>query len=556
MLLKRIISVVILVLIAIVVVGCDFNDTIETNDNENNLTITYDKPKQTLSVGESFTLNRYIGLEQVYYESSDDKVVVIKTRFGYAAGVGYALITARNNKTNKIVETFLVEVISNKPTAIRLVNYKDLDVGSSYYLGISYTPTGTSGNIIYSSSDESIATVDKNGKVTGIESGFVRIKAELEDSSDVFDEVIIYVKNHSYSNDEIANIEESSTKTIDVSTLYDVFEPIIKKAQSYVVGVKSYAKTGAKVSTLSDASGVIFERYCVLKDGSTVLDDGNVKEFVTYKYYVITCKHIIDGATDVEVTYGDKTVSGEVISFDTKIDLGVISFIDNQYFPVATFADSNTVETGEFVLTVGNNYGSDYFDSITLGVVSYYSRYVSTDTDNDGTNDWDALYIQHDAAIGEGSSGGPLVNMKGEVIGINSIKISSAKIDNMGFAIPSNLTIELCNQLKEGIVPARPVFKISVLTVRDIIKNEYLLELYPIPEGFNYGIYIAEVDSGGVGEQCGMKAGDIIVEFDGKKITYSYELRAAMGSIIIGSNEEINVVVYRNGEYITLKAVF
>ena len=207
MLLKRIISVVILVLIAIVVVGCDFNDTIETNDNENIFTITYDKPKQTLSVGESFTLNRYIGLEQVYYESSDDKVVVIKTRFGYAAGVGYALITARNNKTNKIVETFLVEVISNKPTAIRLVNYKDLDVGSSYYLGISYTPTGTSGNIIYSSSDESIATVDKNGKVTGIESGFVRIKAELEDSSDVFDEVIIYVKNHSYSNDEIANIE-------------------------------------------------------------------------------------------------------------------------------------------------------------------------------------------------------------------------------------------------------------------------------------------------------------------------------------------------------------
>ena len=126
----------------------------------------------------------------------------------------------------------------------------------------------------------------------------------------------------------------------------------------------------------------------------------------------------------------------------------------------------------------------------------------------------------------------------------------------MGFAIPSNLTVELCSQLSQGIVPERPVFKISVLTVVDILKNEYLMNDYPIPEGITYGIYIAEVDKGGVGDKCGMKPGDIIVEFDGKKITYSYELRAAMGEVIIGSGEEINVVVYRNGEYITLKAVF
>ena len=553
---KKIASIILLLLVFLFVVSCDVDPATPQDDKTNSNDISYIKRSETVKVGDSFTLSRYIDLKQVYYESSDSSIITIESRFGYAVSVGYALITAKSVRNNEVVSSFIIEVVDNKPEKITITNYKDISIDEKLYLGVSITPVDAKTNIKWISSDDAIATIDQNGAVTGISSGFVRITCYEETCQNVFDEVIIYVKENIDKKDDFINEYENVIVNIDLSNLSDVFEPIIKKARSYTIGVNSYASVGRRTSSLASASGIIFERYCVLKDGTTVLDDGTINDFVSYKYNVITCKHIINGASSVEVYYDNAVIEAEVISFDTKIDLGVISFIDTRYFPVATFADSSKVETGEFVLAVGNSYGKDYYGSVTMGIVSYYSRYVSTDTDNDGTNDWDALYIQHDAAIGDGSSGGPLVNMKGEVIGINSEKISSAKIDNMGFAIPSNLTLELCNQLKDGIVPVRPIFKISVLTVRDILNNDYILSQYPIPEGITYGIYIAEVDPGGVGDACGMMPGDIIVEFDGKRIAYSYELRAAMGEVIIGSNEEINVVVYRDGEYITLKAVF
>lgn len=555
---KRALGFFVLIIITFSIFGCDYQNKKEQQQepSPNSEIITYQKASQTLTVGETFTLNRYINLTAVNYESSNEDVVKITSRFGYALSVGYALITAKSTKTGEVVSSFLVNVVENKPSSISITNYRDVEIGESISLGCSIVPTNAQSDLVWKSSDEAVATINNNGYLTGIASGFTRITVYDKRDETINDEVIIYVKQNKVETGGINNEYQNVKIEIDLSTVKDVFIPVINKARSYTIGVKSYKALGSRLVTLASASGVIFERYCILKDGSLVLDDGNIKDFVRYRYNVITCKHIIDGASSVEIYCDETTIEAEIISFDTKIDLGIITFEDTRFFPVASFADSDNVETGEFVIAVGNSYGEDYYGSSTLGIVSSYSRYVSTDTDGDGTNDWDSLYIQHDAAIGDGSSGGPLINMKGEIIGINSEKILNAKIDNMCFAIPSNLTLELCNQLKEGIVPARPIFKISVLTVRDIINNDYLLELYPIPSGITYGIYIAEVDKGGVGDACGMQPGDIIVEFDGKKITYSYELRAAMGQVIIGSNEEINVVVYRNGEYITLKAVF
>ena len=461
------------------------------------------------------------------------------------------------SKKNEVVAEYLITVKDYELELIEISGNNTLNIGETTLLTASIKPSNDNAKVIWASSDEAIATIDSNGLLKAMSHGFVKIFAKVEGFDDIQGEVLVYVKEGTYSlDDEINNEEENISKQIDLSNLNNMFEPIIMKAKTFVVGINSYRRTMGGTSLYASASGVIYKRYCLLSDGSEVLDDGAIRNFVGYKYYVITCKHVIDKANTVQVYYDDDTYDATIIAYDKKIDLGVITFTTDRYFAMAEFADSSEVVTGEFTIAFGSSYGEEYYNSATFGVVSYYSRYVSTDTDNDGTNDWDSLYIQHDCAIGDGSSGGPLLNMKGQVIGINSKKISNAKIDNMGFAIPSNLTVELCNQLAQGIVPERPVFKISVLTVVDILKNDYLLETYPIPEGITYGIYIAEVDKGGVGEACGMKPGDIIVEFDGKKITYSYELRAAMGEVIIGSGEEINVVVYRDGEYITLKAVF
>ena len=554
---KKVLKIIIMLVLCFSLFGCDFMNDGEDIEEIKDISVTYSNIEQEIVIGDTFYFGRYIGVTPVYYESNNEDIVKITSRYAVGISKGIALITARSYRDDKVVDTFLIRVVENKPSSISISDYKDIEAGESYKLDVDITPIGTGANVIFESSDESVATISSSGIITGVSKGFVRIKAYVENYENIYDEVVIYVKaNHLLTGEEIINQYQDATKTIDVSTLNNVFEPIIKRACSYTIGVNSYVKSYRGMTTLTDASGIIYERYVKLSDGTYKLDDGTVKDFICYKYNVITCKHVIKDANQIEVYYDGKAINAKVISYDTKIDLGVISFEDTRFFPTAVFGDSDDVETGEFILTVGSNYGRDYPDSITMGIVSYYSRYVSTDTDGDNTSDWDSLYIQHDAAIGEGSSGGPLLNMKGEVIGINSVKINSAKVDHMGFAIPSNLVVELCDQLKQGIVPVRPVFKISVLTVRDILNNEYLQTEYPIPDGITYGIYIAEVDRGGVGDICGMKPGDIIVEFDGKKITYSYELRAAMGEVIIGSGEEINVVVYRNGEYITLKAVF
>ena len=553
---KKVLKIILMLIMCFSLFGCDFKDD-NVDEEKDGINVTYSSIEQEVVVGETIYLERYIGVTPVYYESNNEDILIITNRYAKGVGCGIALVTAKSYRDDKEVSSFLIRVKENTPTSISINNYKDIEVSEKNQLNVDITPVNSNANITFESSDESVATINDNGLITGVSKGFVRIKAYVKEAPNISDEVVIYVKpNSSLTGDEVINQYQDAIKSIDVSTLENVFEPIIKRACSYTVGVNSFKNTSRGMTKLTEASGVIYERYVKLSDGSYKLDDGTIKDFIAYKYYVITCKHVIKDANIVEVYYDGKSINASIVSFDTKIDLGVISFEDTRFFPTAIFGDSEEVETGEFVLTVGSNYGRDYPDSITMGIVSYYSRYVSTDTDGDNVSDWDSLYIQHDAAIGEGSSGGPLMNMKGEIIGINSVKINSDKIDHMGFAIPSNLTIELCDQLKQGIVPTRPVFKISVLTVRDILNNDYLQLEYPIPEGITYGIYIAEVDKGGVGDICGMKAGDIIVEFDGKKITYSYELRAAMGGVIIGSGEEINVVVYRNGEYITLKAVF
>ena len=539
-------------------ISCDIAEDTIKEDDSNAIVVNYEKPSNTVKVGDVLNLRSFLNMTMVSYSSSDNEVIKVeynarnRSYQGFALKTGAVIIYATDEKGNKVAE-YLVSVTDNEPTSITISGDNTITVGETLVLNASVEPRDSSYHVTWKSGDESIATVSSNGIVRAISSGFVLITASV-DGYDLTSELLVYVKKGSYSTDDtINNKEENETRVVDVSTLSNIYEPIITKAKTFVVGVNSYSRNK---SLYESASGVIYKRYCLTSTGEEVADDGTVTDFYAYKYYVITCKHVIDKASSVEVYYGDELYDATIIAYDKKIDLGVITFVSDRYFAEAEFADSNDVETGEFVFAFGSNYGEDYFNSATMGVVSYYSRYVSTDTDGDEVSDWDSLYIQHDCAIGDGSSGGPLLNMKGQVIGINSKKISSAKIDNMCFAIPSNLTMELCDQLAQGIVPERPVFKISVLTVVDILKNDYLLSTYPIPEGITYGIYIAEVDEGGVGDKCGMKAGDIIVSFDGKKITYSYELRAAMGEVIIGSGEEINVVVYRDGQYITLKAVF
>jgi serine protease Do len=292
---------------------------------------------------------------------------------------------------------------------------------------------------------------------------------------------------------------------------------------------------------------------------TTLVNSENVKEF---EYYVITNKHLVQQYNNINVYLGEEIgeVPATVIEYDDKIDLAVLKFRSRYFFPVCKIGNSKETEKGEFIVSIGNGQGKELFKSYTFGVVSGVQRYVSTDTDGDGVSDWDSEYIQHDAALNECDSGGAIINMKGEIIGINSTKISSSKYNNMSFAIPINLVMEIVSQLEQGIRPKRATLGVSIIDVTAYHQNtQYYQQVYPnmiISKDIKYGFYVTEVDDSGVAYKAGVQPGDIIVMLNNVELKYSYQVRAELGKFIIGSGDIAEMVVIRNNERVTLYIVF
>lgn len=534
-------------IVILIILVCS-SSLISCSDN-NQIAIDYSEKVNELEVGEFFSLSKILSGTNVYYETTNTNVIVVEGYYCKAIAEGEAILIAKDIFGNTI-KKYLVRVIGDDLNDLEIIGLERLEVGESTTYALSKNID--SENLMWESNNPNIAVVE-NGKVTGISSGIVTIKVSLINNSNTYATKQILVTNSTY-NGYLNNQYQDFTEVVDLSSIEGILEPIIKKSKTFTIGVNVYTKNFSEVRLSSTGTAVIYKRNAVSVDGSISSDITD--DTIYYQYYAITAKSVVNDASFITIYYNNSEINAEVIAVDSKVDIGVIRFTSKDYFSVATFGDSDALKTGEFVVALGNSYGSEYPNSASFGIVSYDSRYVATDTDNDSVNDWDALYIQHDAAVGEGSSGGALVNMKGEVIGINSLMISDEKIDNMAFAIPINLVMELVELLEQGIVPTRPLLLISVVSVKDILKNDYLLEYYPLPEGVKSGFYVAEVTEGGVGSAAGMHVGDIIIEFDGQKISYTYELRMMLNEVIIGSNEEHLIVVNRNGTLITLKVVF
>lgn len=366
-------------------------------------------------------------------------------------------------------------------------------------------------------------------------------------------------------NNEIYN--KSYNATIDIQEFENLVVAATEKASPAVVGVSSYE--GNLISGMmlsSTGSGVIYSCEAIMKDGtvesdcSKTLDTNNKIE--EYKYLVVTNRHVIESKSlqsKVKVYIGEENakIDAQVLGYDDKIDIAVISFYYTKYIQPLEFADSELIERGNFAIAIGNPNGYEYYGSATFGIISYPKRYMSDDTNGDGIADWDSEYIQHDVAINPGNSGGALINLKGELIGINTLKLVSDDIDNMGFAIPSNLVKELVEILEKGESPKRFTLGISIYEVDVLLnKEDYVEGSVPdiiLPENIKYGLYIESVDSEGLASGR-LQAGDIIIEFNGVKITRTAEFRAELGKIMTG--EVAIIKVYRNGQEVEVKILF
>ena len=285
-------------------------------------------------------------------------------------------------------------------------------------------------------------------------------------------------------------------------------------------------QTGGELATASEGSGVIYKN-----------ENGYA--------YIVTNYHVIAKSQELEVLLADGTrEKAELVGSDQWTDLAVIRIANTNVSTVAEFANSDDVEVGQTAIAIGSPLGSEFATSVTQGIVSATNRAVATDVDGDGQEDWVVTAIQTDAAINPGNSGGALINSAGQVIGINSMKISKSSVEGMGFAIPSNEVVSIIKQLETDGKITRPALGISMVNLSSV--NERVIEQLNLPRDVKNGVVIAEVMAKGSAKAAGLQAYDVIVEMDGKKIEGIQNLRKVLYSHKVG--DKLEVTYYRNGQ--------
>ncbi|WP_283702818.1 S1C family serine protease [Clostridium perfringens] len=290
---------------------------------------------------------------------------------------------------------------------------------------------------------------------------------------------------------------------------------VVEKVTPAVVGVSTKSLVRDQFFNVKEQEG--------LGSGFIINEDG----------YVVTNYHVINGAQEVKVIFSDgKEVNAKVVNYDAERDIAVIKITDDVKMPgIAQLGDSSTVKAGEEVIAIGNPLGKEFSSTVTKGIVSSPNRKMKTENGN-------VLdYIQTDAAINPGNSGGPLINSKGEVIGINTAKKVGEDIEGIGFAIPINEVKTRLGSL------SKPILKLGITarTVTPELAKENKLE---------EGVYVVGVQEFSPAEKAGLKIGDLIVEFGGKRVKTLEELNQVKSQYNDGDSVPVEII--RDGKKVKL----
>ncbi len=345
----------------------------------------------------------------------------------------------------------------------------------------------------------------------------------------------------SVSADAVSLIKKSDSEGNRLST-----EEIVEKLLPSVVGIQSEFT----VTNSSNNNGYFygFGGFGNSSPSTSVATGTGTGVVITENGYIVTNAHVIYDseygaglADNISVILKDnKTYDAEVIGYDMDCDIAVLK-INADNLTAAEFGNSDNLRLGESVIAIGNPLGFELMDTVTGGMVSGLNRNITI-------NDKAMTLIQTDAAINSGNSGGPLINQYGQVIGINSSKMSSsysdsASIEGIGFAIPSNEVSTIIDDLmKFGYVTGKPQLGISCQDVTETISQMYNLPV---------GVYVTAVSEGSAAEKAGMTSGDIITAVDGEEVKTSEELNAKKN--LHKAGEKVELTFVRNGSTETVE---
>ncbi|MGW7898897.1 S1C family serine protease [Staphylococcus shinii] len=313
-------------------------------------------------------------------------------------------------------------------------------------------------------------------------------------------------------NDNGSSVNEASNtgnggNTLDgKSDKYDSVNQMINDVSPSIVGVINMQKA----QNLDD----------LLKGKSSKAQEAGVGSGVIYQKnngsaYIVTNNHVIDGASEIKVQlHNSKQVDAKLIGKDALTDMAVLKINETKGTKAINFANSSKVKTGDSVFAMGNPLGLEFANSVTSGIISASERTIDTQT-SAGANKVNVL--QTDAAINPGNSGGALVDINGNLVGINSMKIANEQVEGIGFAIPSNEVKVTIKELVENGKIDRPSIGIGLLNVSEI-PDQYKDQLNTSRKD---GAYVAKVDG-----DSGLKEGDIITATDDKKVKEDTDIRS------------------------------
>jgi len=323
------------------------------------------------------------------------------------------------------------------------------------------------------------------------------------------------------------NVQQTTVK--NPASLADMVE----QASSAIVGIVNYKNTGNRFAQSTEA----------VKSGT---GSGVIYKIADGKAYIVTNNHVIDGAEKLEISLesGEKTTA-ELVGKDALSDLAVLT-IDAKYAKtVLEFGNSDQLRAGDAVVAIGNPLGLDFSGTVTQGIVSAVNRAINVNT---SAGEWEMNVIQTDAAINPGNSGGALLNAAGQVIGINSLKISESGVEGLGFAIPSNEVIPLIEEMTLNGQIERAYIGIGLADLSQVPP----MYLQHLPQEVTGGVMVATVDPLSAAGKAGLAVEDVITAINGTDITSPTELRKFLYSQLkVG--DTATFTIYRGAELKTIE---